>query len=453
MRMATFHRVEDGLEVAVKGATGAVLEACDDVATDPAGRDPLDEAGRQRWKERAESLADEGLRVLAVADKRVDAEDAEPYAGLRLVGLVGLLDPPREGVREAIEACRSAGIRVLVVTGDQAETARAIAREVGLGSEGGITVLEGEDLPEAEEGMSDEVRRRIRETDVFARLSPKQKLDLVSIYQDSGEVVAMTGDGVNDAPALKKADIGVAMGRRGTEAARQVSDMILRDDAFASIVAAVEQGRIIFGNIRKAVVFMLCTNGAEILAVAVASFASIPLPLRPLQILYLNVLTDVLPALALGVGAGSSVVMQRPPRAAGQSVLTRSHWLAIGGWSCTIAAVVLGALWLAHSVLGLEGLAAVTVSFLTLGLAKLWFVFNLRDPDARLADDDVLTNPWIWSSIAVCIGLLGAAVYAPGLSYVLETRPLWLSGVGVALGMSFVPAALGQALRLFRRLR
>jgi len=447
MMMATFHRAEGKVEVAVKGAPRAVLEVCDRVAREDGGEEPLDPQGRQTWSEGVRELAAAGLRVLAVADKTADDEGAPPYEGLRLVGLVGLLDPPREGVRAAIESCRSAGIRVLVVTGDQAETATAVAREVGLGDPEGMGVLLGSELPEGEEEASPELRERILAATVFARVSPEQKLGLVGTFQEEGQVVAMTGDGVNDAPALKKADIGIAMGRRGTDAAREVADMVLRDDAFSSIVAAVEQGRIIFANIRKSVLFMLCTNAAEVLAVALASLAAIPLPLRPLQILYLNVLTDVFPALALAVGPGAPDAMRRPPRNPREDVLTRSHWLAIGGWSGVIGACVLGALGVALWRLGLEPLAAVTVSFLTLGLAKLWFVFNLRDPGSTLLGNDVVRNPWIWGAIALCLGLLAAAVFLPGLSDVLETRPLGLPGLAVALGASLVPFVVGQTLR------
>ena len=446
--MATFHESShEGIEVAVKGAAHEVLAVCDREARAQDADVSLDEQTRRRWEEHAEQLASQGLRVLAVADKIAADSDEEPYRGLRLVGLLGLLDPPREGVREALEACRAAGVEVVVVTGDQPETARAIAAEVGVGPAEELQVMHGRELPEAGESLDPELRRRMLETRVFARLGPGQKLALVRAWQEEGETVAMTGDGVNDAPALRKADIGIAMGGRGTDAARQVSDMVLRDDAFSSIVAAVEQGRIIFGNIRKSAMFMLCTNVAEIIAVAVASFLAIPLPLRPLQILYLNVLTDVFPALALGVGPGGSEVMRRPPREPTESILARAHWMAIGGWGSLIAVCVLAALLLARHALGLETLAAVTVSFLTLGFAKLWFVFNLRDPGSRLFESDVFRNPWVWGSLALCSGLLTAGVLLPGLSDVLETRVPDTRSAALILALSLVPAVVGQGLR------
>lgn len=448
MMMATYHESEEGLQVAVKGAPRAVLEVCDRLAGEGEGegeaKQSLDDETRQQWQERAEELAEEGLRVLAMADKQVANSDAEPYEELRFLGLVGLLDPPRQDVRKAVEACRSAGIRVVMVTGDQPATARSIGRQVSIVDSDDGVAYHGSDLDKDPAEMSEQEQEELRKVPIFARVNPEQKLHLVSLHQNAGEIVAMTGDGVNDAPALKKADIGVAMGKRGTDAAREASDMVLKDDRFESIVAAVEQGRVIFANIRKAVLFMLCTNVAEVIAVAAASAAGAPLPLRPLQILYLNVITDVFPALALGVGKGDERVMQRPPRDPQERILTRTHWLVIAAWGVVIAACVLGAMALAMQWLGMSQTVAVTVSFITLGATKLWFVFNLRDSDSTLFNNTVVRNPFIWGSIALCIVLLLLAVYLPGLNDLLNTQDPGLTGWGLIGAMSLLPLVLGQ---------
>jgi len=451
MMMATYHRSDDELEIAVKGAPARVLEACQTiVADDLEGSRPLNEETRRRWIERSEKLAGEGLRVLAVAAKFADSAAAEPYEKLRFLGLVGLLDPPRENVRQAIDACRAAGIRVIMVTGDQPATAAAIAAQAGVARQNELTVMHGSELADPD-AMSEEQRDKVAATAVFARVSPEQKLHLIKLMQNRGATVAMTGDGVNDAPALKKADIGVAMGRRGTDAARQVADMVLLDDAFSSIVAAVRQGRIIFGNIRQSVMFMLCTNVAEVIAVAAASaaggFSKLPIPLLPLQILYLNVVTDVFPALALGMGKGKPDVMQHKPRPHRESVLTPGHWAAVGGWALLLAACVLTALALACCGLDFDQPQAVTISFLTLAFAKLWFVFNLRSAGSTLVDNEIVKNPYIGGAIVLCVLLLLAAVYVPGIAGLLRTvnptGPGWL----LVLGMSLVPFVFGQLLR------
>jgi Ca2+-transporting ATPase len=306
--------------------------------------------------------------------------------------------------------------------------------------------MRGSELDDPD-ALTEEQRERVYRANIFARVSPEQKLNLVTIYQDRGEIVAMTGDGVNDAPALKKADIGVAMGRRGTEAAKQVADMVLRDDAFETIVAAVEQGRVIFGNIRKSVMFMLTTNVAEVLAVTIATMAGWTLPLRPLQILYLNVLTDVFPALALGVGPASGQEMSQPPRDPHEAVLTRSHWLEITGLAAVLAACVLGALLLAEHWLDLDATTAVTVSFLTIAFGKLWFTFNLRHPRTRLVHNEVTRNPWVWIAIGACILLLLAAVYLPGLTGLLQTSAPGWPGWALMLAMSVIPLIVGQIWR------
>ena len=458
MMMATFNRDEEGIRTHVKGAPDRVLEVCTHMARGEKGNDhPMGDAERREWSERSESLAAKGLRVLAMADKKVESTREEPYENLRFLGLVGLLDPPREEVKRSIEECREAGIRVIMVTGDQAATAAAIAKQTGIVVDGEApSVIQGSELKDPDE-MSGAFRRRILETSIFARVSPEQKLHLIKLMQEEGETVAMTGDGVNDAPALKKADIGVAMGRRGTDAARQVADMVLRDDAFSSIVAAVRQGRIIFGNIRKSILFMLCTNVAEVIAVAVASaaggFSRIPLPLLPLQILYLNVITDVFPALALGMGKGEPGIMKREPRPRDEPVLTRSHWGAIGGWAVLVAACVLAALLITFYRLDFEQHRAVTVSFLTLAFGKLGFVFNLRNPGSRMFRNDIVQNPYIAGSILLCAALLVAAVYLPGLSSVLRTQDPGLPGWLMILGMSLIPFVWGQGLRVLQAMK
>ncbi len=450
--MATLHGDEDGFRVAVKGAPAAVLDVCNEYTTAGQETAGLSEEERRDWLEKAEALATDGLRVLAMAEKRVPDLGVNPYEGLCLVGLVGLLDPPREGVYESLDTCRRAGVTVVMVTGDAPATARAIGLETGLADEPEQTVLTGSDLGDFTD-VAGEARERILNTRIFARVSPEQKLRLMEIYQEAGHVVAMTGDGVNDVPALKKADIGVAMGLRGTDAAREAADMVLKDDSFASIVAAIKQGRIIFGNIRKSVIFMLCTNIAEILVVATASLLGAPLPLRPLQILYLNVLTDVFPALALGLGRGSDRVMDDPPKKSEEAVLDRRHWIAIGIWGSIVAACVLAAFAWALYGLNLGEDRAITMSFVALGMSKLWFVLNLRDKDSTLFKNAILQNRWIWIAVGICILLLVAAVYMPGLSTVLKSHPLGVRDWGIVIGLSLVPMVAGQIYLAVRKPR
>jgi P-type Ca2+ transporter type 2C len=454
MMMATYHRGDDGLEIAVKGAPKRVLDACNRFAeADGNGSRQMGTEEHQEWIERSEELAGEGLRLLGAADRVVENVEEEPYKDLRFLGLLGLVDPPRRDVRQAIEECQKAGIRVIMVTGDQAATAAAIGFQTGVVDEDNPSVIGGSELKDPDK-MSEAERRRVIQTNIFARVSPEQKLHLIKLMQEEGETVAMTGDGVNDAPALKKADIGIAMGKRGTDAARQVADMVLRDDAFSSIVAAVRQGRTIFSNIRKSIMFMLCTNVAEVIAVAVASlaggFTNLPIPLLPLQILYLNVITDVFPALALGLGRGEPDVMEREPRPREEPILTGNHWKAIAGWAVLIAVCVMGSLILAFYTLDMEQSRAVTISFLTLAFGKLWFVFNLRSPGTGILDNDIVQNPYVMGAILLCIGLLVAAVYAPFLSDLLRTMNPGLNGWILLLSMSLVPFLWGQVLRTWQ---
>ena len=450
--MATFHQTDDGAyRVAVKGAPEAVLDVCADVRAD-GSTSTLDENSRSEWATRNDALAEDGRRLIAVAEKTVNDLNVDPYEDLTLVGLVGLMDPPREDVRAAIDDCQEAGVRVVMVTGDQPVTARNIAVEVGLVEDANQSVTLGQDLGDAET-LTEAKRRQLIEAPIFARVSPKQKLDLIALHQSTGNVVAMTGDGVNDAPALKKADIGVAMGQRGTQVAREAADMVLKDDAFATIVAAVEQGRVIFNNIRKFVLYLLSCNVSEVMIIGLATLAGATLPILPLQILFLNLVTDVFPALALGVGEGGREIMNQPPRDPGEPIIGRPHWRAIAGYGSLITAAVLGAFALAFGWLEMDVARAVTVSFLTLAFAQLWHVFNMRESSSGLLTNEVVRNPWVWGAVALCVGLLLAAVYVPPLATVLSVTDPGARGWGLVIGMSLLPLILGQLAKAVRRLR
>jgi Ca2+-transporting ATPase len=445
--MATVHAAGDGHVFAVKGAPEAVIAACE-AELGPDGPRPLDETGRAEWEERNAAAAKQGLRLLALAMKRDGKSDGDPYDGLMMVGLVCLQDPLRADVADAIRASRQAGVRVVMLTGDHADTAEAIARQAGLG-DGDLTVIGGDALQGVDaDGMDAALRTRVLAADVFARVSPATKLTLVSLYQQAGHVVAMTGDGVNDAPALKKADIGIAMGQRGTQVAREAAHMVLKDDAFGTIIAAMRQGRVIYANIRKFVVYLMSCNVSELLVVGLAIGIGLPSPLLPLQILFLNLVTDVFPAFALGLGKGDDEVMTQPPRDPAEAIVNRPRWLLIGFLGVAITLATLGAFGLALFWLRLDAAPAVTVAFLTLALAQLWNVFNVRDPADGLLDNDVTRNPYVWGALALCLGLLAAALWLPGLSAVLGLPGPGVAGLLLAAAMSVLPLALGQVLLL-----
>jgi Ca2+-transporting ATPase len=443
-RMATVHEGGRGPLAAVKGAPESLLALCSaELGED--GERPLDAARRQAWLQRAEELAAGGLRTLAIAERHLaDATDS-PYEALVLLGIVGMEDPAREGVREAIECCRAAGVTVVMVTGDHAATAVALAGDTGIvdaGHEAGA--IDGSELARL---LAAGDPGPLLSARVFARVTPEQKLRLIELYQDAGHVVAMTGDGVNDAPALKKADIGVAMGVRGTEVAREAASLVLLDDELRTTVVAIEQGRAIFANIRKFVVYLLSCNLSEMLVVVLATLAGAPLPLLPLQILFLNLVTDVFPALALGVGAGAPGSMNKPPRPATERVLMTRHWVLLVLYGILLSLTVLGAMGAAITFLGVGREEAVTVSFLTLALAQLWHVFNLRDDSSRWLRNEISGNPWIWVALPLCLALVGAAVYLPPLANVLSLVPPDAAGWALVVGASLAPLLIAPMLR------
>ena len=431
--MATVHREPDRFLYAVKGAPEAVFARC----TDENGGQPIGKHERAEWQRHLSTLAHEGLRVLAIATKHAATPDDDPYSGLTLLGLVGLEDPARADAPAAIRECHDAGVTVVMATGDHAATADNIGRQVGIAVQG-TDALEGQEIGRIE-GDGDLLER----TRIFARMNPDEKLVLVRAYQQAGEVVAMTGDGVNDAPALRQADIGVAMGMRGTDVAREAADMVLLDDAFATIPVAIREGRVIFGNIRRFAAYLLACNLSEILVVGLSILLGLPLPLLPLQILYLNLVTDVFPAFALAMGEGEEGVMKRPPRPPGEAILGWPQWRRLAIQGVVLSSGTFGAMLIGHMV-GLAGDALLTVTFLTIAFSQLWHVFNMRDPGTSVFSNEVVRNPWVWRALALCLLLLLLPAYLPFAAAVFHlVQPnavMW----AIILAMSLAPVVALQ---------
>lgn len=446
--MATVHSRGDRFLFAIKGAPETVLAAADKVIAED-GDTALNFAERREWLARVEKFAHQGLRVLACALKTSTSPDVSPYENLTLVGLIGLEDPARPDVPRAIQDCQQAGIRVVMVTGDHAVTARSIGRVVGLGPSA-ANVVEGRQLAE----IAKDKNIKLFDVGIFARVSPAEKLELVRAYQSNGEVVAMTGDGVNDAPALRQADIGVAMGQRGTDVAREAAAMILLDDAFPTIVKAIREGRVIFGNIRRFVAYLLSCNLSEVLVVGLAVISTLPLPLLPLQILYLNLVTDVFPAFALAMGEGEPGILRRPPRNPREPILGRVQWVTIILHSLALTACTFGALAVARLWLDLDARSEVTVTFLTLAFAQLFHVLNMRHPSSGVLRNEVTRNPWLWASLLLCTVLLAVPPYLPPVAHVLHLEPpspvMWAIILGLSIAPLLVTQAAMFAMTLFR---
>jgi len=431
-RMSTLHRTEDGgVVVYAKGAPEVISSACAAQVSD-AGAIALDAAGRQHILDRARELAGEALRVLAVACKpqaTLDSADRD----MMFLGLVGMMDPPRPEARAAIRTCEEAGIRPVMITGDHPLTARAIATELGILRTG--RVVTGVELGE----MRDEdLERAVSEIDVYARVSPADKLRVVAALQKRGQCVAMTGDGVNDAPALKKAAIGIAMGITGTDVSKEAAAMTLTDDNFASIVAAVEEGRGVFDNIKKYLMYLLSSNIGEILLMAGAVLAGLPLPLTAVQILYVNLATDGLPALALALDPREPDLMRRPPRDPRVGVFTRPVvvLMLVGGlWSACVNLTLFA--WALGS--GLEVSEAMTMTFVSLVLIQFFKAYNYRS-DRRSVFHRPFANRWLNLAIAWELVLLGLIIYLPFLNTPFGTFRLpavdWLIVIVIALTVS-----------------
>ena len=421
-RMTTLHRMPEGVVAFSKGAPEIIVASC-----------ALDAPDREKILEIAGQMAVDALRVIAIASKSsATRENAEQE--MKFLGLVGMIDPPRPEAGAAVATCERAGIKPVMITGDHPLTAQAVARELGILKRG--QVMTGTEL----EAMSDdEFERRVEGIEVFARVSPAHKLRIVTALQKNGHIVAMTGDGVNDAPALKKADIGIAMGVTGTDVSREAAAMTLTDDNFASIVAAVEEGRGIFSNIKKYLMYLLSANIGEIGLMGAATLAGMPLPLSAVQILYVNLATDGLPALALAMDPPEPDLMRRRPRDPRTGIFTRPVILlmAAGGVWSTLVNFGLFA-WSLKS--GRSHAEAMTMTFVSLVLIEFLKAYNFRS-DRRSVFHHPFANKWLNRAILWELLLLGAVIYAPFLQRAIGTYSLPLAdwAIAVAVALTITP--------------
>jgi magnesium-transporting ATPase (P-type) len=442
----------DGALLLTKGAPDVLLARCDRVRV--AGRvRPLDSSGRESLMERVDGLADEGLRTLAMAYRPLDdrpdwsaANVADAERDLVYLGLVGIMDPPRSEAAAAVGQARSAGVRVLMITGDHPRTAARVAVDLGLGAEG-VRTLSGREIDALDDGG---LRERVGDVDVYARVAPEHKLRIVGALQSHGAVVAMTGDGVNDAPALRAADIGVAMGITGTDVTKAAADMVLADDNVATIVAAVREGRAIFADIRAFLRYLLSSNAGEVLTMLAGALGAgvlgltghgeaVAVPLLATQILWINLLTDTAPALAMGLDPPPDDVMSRPPRRLTDRVIDRAMLTGVAVVGLVMAAITLLALdlRLPGGLVDGDGTLAEarTMAFTTLVLAQLVNCFNSRS-DRTSAFRRLFTNGWLWGAVALSFALQVAVVHVPWLGTAFGTVPLsltdWLVCVALA---------------------
>lgn len=446
--MATLHEHDGQFYTCVKGAVEEVLKKCKWYINQEGIRE-LDNPSLKYWQRTATELAEKGIRVLAFAFRVLDTPaNFHSLEQLVFTGLIGFSDPPYEQVAAALDQCREAGIKVVMLTGDHPATALHVARQIHL-IQNNEAVINGKDMQEWERWNEKTIADYLKAA-VFARVTPKQKLDIVQFYQENGYVTAMTGDGVNDAPALKKADIGIAMGKRGTQIAKETADLILKDDSFMSIVAAVKQGRIIFENIRKCIVFLISCNLSEILVISVAIFLFLSSPLSPLQILYLNLVTDVFPALALALSRGEANCMKRSPRNSKEGILAVHDWQAILTYSVIITFSICSAFIFCSDYLHLDRIVCNNVVFISLALAQLWHVFNLPSADQSFFKNEITANRYVWGALLICILIMVTSYLLIPIRNVLSVKALNAQLLLIILVASLLPLLFIQLLKRLR---
>jgi P-type Ca2+ transporter type 2C len=423
--MATLHKNNNNYSVFAKGAAEEILNQCTHIYC---GNDVIEitDSVKNEWKVKSEQLAASGLRIIAGAYKEEKSETATLLNGLTFAGLYCMIDPPAEDVLQAIQEAKEAGIKVVMITGDHPATAKYIANQLHISAENELPITGKEMKPY--ESLTEADKQKWLQTSVFARVTPAQKLDLVKVLQEKGNIVGMTGDGVNDAPALKKADIGIAMGQRGTQVAQEVADMVLKDDKFSSIVHAIRQGRVIFNNIQEFVIYLLSCNMSELFVVSLAALSNLHFQLIPLQILFINLVTDVLPALALGVSKGNPFVMKHKPRNPSEPLLKSKQWYAVWVYAAVISACTLGAVFISHYFIHtgtrFDLKLCNNILFFTLILCQLFHVFNMASAKVSFFKSEVFRNKYVWYALLSCAVIILSVFYIPPVSIALNIQPL-----------------------------
>ena len=439
--MATLHKTATGNFVAAKGAVEELINKCSFYCAGDRVM-PLTDVDKKIFLHKAEVIGAQGSKVLAFAfNEAANISSKNLLSDLTLAGLIGFLDPPRMEVVDALQSCRDAGIKVIMITGDHPATALNIAEKIKL-SEKDNVVIKGKEL---DTKLPEE---KLFAATIFARVTPKQKLDMVSLYQKQGNIVAMTGDGINDAPALKKADIGIAMGIRGTQVAKETAAMILKDDSFTSIVAAIMQGRVIFKNIKNFLMYLLSCNLSEIFIVFFYGLLSFPFSLLPLQILFLNLVTDIFPALALGLGKGNKLIMKMPPRKPPQPIVNKRDWFTINVYAVLLALPVMGVTWYCSYYLGYDAKLSNNISFFSMALSQLWHVLNLSSRKISFLNNEITRNKFIWAALLLCLAILAVFYFVSPLNNYVGFQMLSKSTWLIIAFTSFAPVFLIQ---LFKR--
>ena len=444
--MSTQHVMEGRPTMLVKGAVDVLLERMNHIQTDE-GVHPLTDTDKEKIRNQNQEFSKEGLRVLGFAYKEIPADHEltlEDEYHLTFIGMIAMMDPPREESAEAVKQCKQAGIRPIMITGDHKVTAAAIAKRIGILKDDS-EACEGSEM----DSMSDqELRDFVEDISVYARVTPEHKIRIVKAWQDKGYIVSMTGDGVNDAPALKQADIGVAMGITGSEVSKDAASMVLTDDNFATIVKAVENGRNVYRNIKNSIQFLLSGNFGAILAVLYASVAALPVPFAPVHLLFINLLTDSLPAIALGLEPHTKDVMDEKPRPVGESILTKAFLQKIGIEGLSIAVTTMAAFYIGNHF-GNAVLAS-TMAFGTLCTARLVHGFNCKDDRPGVLSKKLWNNKYLLGAFALGLCLITAVLMIPACSGVFQVQTLTGTRLLIVYGLALLNLPIIQIIKMVR---